>query len=773
MKRHLSSSTPAEDNFKLENLFLFEKPDQTIHTLLEYQSLKYKDKVAIKSTTFEMTYREINNYSNIAMNEIVKVTGSQNRFISIFLDHDAPMIVSMIAVLKSGNGYVCLEPHVPESITVSKLIDSQSIGLITNDQYLELAVKLVGNDIPIINIDRLTKKSELNFSVSESPDNYAYLLYTTGSTGKPKGTLQNHRNFLYLMRNYTKTAKITHNDTISVIASFSFSAAIMDIFGALLNGATACIWNLKLCGFEKMPVFLKQNNVTIFHSSPTAFRHLCKFSQTTDLKTIRLVYLGGEGASRKDFELYKCFFPFNTSLICSYGSTELGIITQFVTDVRQSIESYYIPMGSPVDFVTLFILDKNGNEVPDGQIGEIAISSPYLALGYWNRHEINKKQFFKKDEKRIFLTRDSAKKIDGNYIYYGRVDSQINLRGYRIILDEMDMLIKSNPSVQHSITLLRNDISAEPCLVSYIILQPGSNLSTIGIRNYLKPKLPEVMIPSYFVFMESFPLTNNGKTDKKMLPKPLILRNKFSLENRYVPPRNEVEKKLCDIWANTIKTDIVGLHDNFFSLGGTSLSAMEMVVEINNKFGLSIPLINLLELPDVHAMAKLINNQLNNRGHMIQTRFLSFSDIPDILSLPKNKNELLYAFPHSQFPLTADHFYSVINTRKESTVAILNNSICGILSLYDIKEGKECFIGNLMVDYEKRLQGIGRVLIETISEIAIRKYSVKRLKISCWAENNSALLFYKKLGFLPYDVIDKKIENKKIAVLLLIRQINR
>ncbi len=590
--------------------FSKEKIEHTIAHCFVQQAERRPEHTAFKSPKYCISYRKLHRWSNSIAHEILNICNSQGKFIALALEHDAPMIAAMLGTWKSGNAFVALDPETPFKANEVKVVDSESIVVITNDNNMGLAKALANNRIPVINIDKISSEHENMDYIYATPDTPTYLLYTSGSTGIPKGTMQIHRNVLNFIRNYTNTVFISQDDRLSLVASYSFSAALMDIIGALVNGATVFSWNLRLNGFEGMSEWITNERITIFHSTPTVLRHFSKtITGKEDFKDLRLLYIAGEGSSRRDFEIYKKYFSSHSALICALGSTELAIITQFHADKDTEIDGDYVPLGTPVENTQIMLLNEQNEEVKEGEVGEIVIKCPYLAIGYWNKPEINSRCFrVDKDGDRIFYSSDMARlKKDGQFEYMGRKDTQVNLRGYRIILGELDVLIGNHPDVQEATVLAREDVFEDMCLVAYIEPKKGRCILVSDIRSYLKDTLPEVMIPSYFVFLDQMPITTNGKTDRKALPKPTPFRTRPEMSNNYATPMSVTECKLAELWADMINVDKVGLNDNFFDLGGTSLVAMQLVIKVNQIFNTEIPLERLLREPDIFSMAKIID----------------------------------------------------------------------------------------------------------------------------------------------------------------------
>ena len=361
--------------------------------------------------------------------------------VALLLGHDVEMIIGMLGVLKSGHIFVSMDPTYPEERLLYLLEDTGARLIITDDLHEATAVKLrdkTNRHLRILNLSRrnLTDSSDLsdeNLPERVGPESLAYLMYTSGSTGYPKGVMQKHRNTLHFTMNYTNGLHLSRTDRLSLIPSFSFSAAMMDTFGALLNGATLCLYDIRRDGPAKLGQWLIDRKITIYHSVPTVFRHLvAALTDEMSFPDLRVIDFGGEPVSSPDVELYKKYFPEQCLLVNGLGATELNVIRQYYLDHRTEIYGNLVPVGYPVSDTEILLIDETGNEVKYNRPGEIVIKSEFLSPGYWELAE-QTEQVFKAaagSEQRLYYTGDLGRlRTDGCLEHLGRKDSQLKIRG--------------------------------------------------------------------------------------------------------------------------------------------------------------------------------------------------------------------------------------------------------------------------------------------------------------------------------------------------------
>jgi amino acid adenylation domain-containing protein len=564
--------------------------EQAIPDRFEQQAKRYPNRIAVKTRDHELTYEALNEAANRVAHAILARCGEGEEPIALLFEHGAPAIVATLAVLKTGKIYVPLDPSYPRARMAYMLEDSRACLIVTHNKNLPLAVELAQNALQVIRMDALDSHlSEENLGLSISPDAPAYILYTSGSTGQPKGVVQNHRNVLHEIMNYTNAAHMGADDRMLLISSLSFADAVRTLYGALLNGAALLPLDLKQEGLGSLARWLMEEEITIYRSVPTTFRHFCR-SLTGGRKfpQLRLVYLAGEPVYRGDVEVYKKHFSADCILVNGLGSSETLTYRWYFLHQKTPIAGHHVPVGYAVEGKETLLLDESGQEVALGRIGEIAVKSRYLSPGYWRRPDLTQDKFLpdpRGTEERIYLTGDLGRLMpDDCLVHVGRKDFQLKVRGFRIEPAEIEMALLDHAAIQEAVVVTRSGSSGDPRLVAYLV--PGTRtVPAIGeLQRFLADRLPDYMIPATFVMLDALPLTPNGKVDRRALPVPDSER----LEGAFVAPHSPMEKLVAGIWQDLLGVDRVSVHDNFFDLGGDSLLALQAIAPLEHQLDLRI-----------------------------------------------------------------------------------------------------------------------------------------------------------------------------------------
>lgn len=572
--------------------FKKEEIEQSIPARFEQQSDRYPNRIAIKTKSHTLTYYELNQTANRVAHVILSQRGEGVETIVLLLEHGAPVIFALLGVLKTGKIYVPLDPLYPFGRNSYILEDSEANLIITNDRNLSLAKYLAQNGCPLINIDEIDSNiSNENPRLSISPDNIAYILYTSGATGHPKGVVQNHRNVLHNVMKYTNGIHICVDDRLSLIPSLSFAASVSDIYGSLLNGAALFPYNPKEEGLSKLSNWLIQEEITIYHSVPTVFRHFARtLTGKEEFPKLRLIKLGGEQVYKKDVELYKKYFRQNCILHIGLGATEMNIIRQYFIDNQIKLNGIIVPVGYSVEDSGVILVDDSCKDIGFNQIGEIAIRSRYLALGYWGNPELTRATFLpdpKSGDERTYLTGDLGLLLpDGCLVHLGRKDFQVKIRGHRIETAEVEVALLDIKGIIEAVVVAREDLSGDQRLIAYLVADWETKPSISKLRRHLQERIPDYMVPSVFVLLDALPLTPSGKVDRINLPKPDLSNSLF--EKNFLPPKTSLENQIANVWQEVLCVDHVGLNDNFFDLGGNSLLLMEVIEKLEKLIDIRI-----------------------------------------------------------------------------------------------------------------------------------------------------------------------------------------
>jgi amino acid adenylation domain-containing protein len=590
--------------------------DRSIPARFDEQAEKYPDHIAINAIAESLSYRELKQQADRIAAIILGELGVGEGCVALLFDHGIAMIAAMLAVLKAGKVYVPLDPAHPITRIDYILKDTQAKIALTDQAHLDQAQELATGSVKILNLDdpALTNVDDLGHGQlpQVSPDALAYILYTSGSTGQPKGVVQNHRNVLHFIRSYTNNLYLNAEDSLSLLSSYSFDAAVMDIYGALLNGATLCPINVRQ-GMSEVTEQLISSRITIYHSTPTIFRYV--FRQLSDdqlLDSLRLVVLGGEEVSVADVDLYRDHCLADCLMVNGLGPTESTIALQYFIDRQTLLAGYTVPVGYPIEETEVLLLDRAGRETL--MIGEIGIRSPHLALGYWRQPEITAAVFLPDPEgqnRRIYCTGDLARRLpDNGLLYLGRKDAQIKIRGIRIEPGEIEAVLSEHPMVRENAVIAMGGPSQEKHLVAFVALKGSLKLSPDQFGAYLRERLPMYMIPTAIVEVSSLPLTPTGKIDRRALQ----ANNRIQMIEReaLVPPRDSIELQLSNLWRDLLKPEAVGVTQGFFELGGTSLIALIIIDRIEKQFGVQLSLSTFLLENTIERIGARLRRQSAN-----------------------------------------------------------------------------------------------------------------------------------------------------------------
>jgi amino acid adenylation domain-containing protein len=587
-----------------------EETEQSISQRFEQQVSRYPDRLAVKTKNCQLTYAALNKIANRVARTLLAQRGEGPDSIALLLEHDALMIGALLGVLKAGKVYVPLDPSFPHGRNAYILEDSQAGLIITNTENRSLAESLSDNGHSLIDIETIDPTlSDENVNLSISADTLANIIYTSGSTGQPKGVVQNHRNALQVAMRYTNGFRIDAEDRLTLLQSYSVAGSVSNMLGALLNGASLFPYNVKQEGLIELANLLIEEEITVYHSVPTVFRQFANTLTGKDrFNKLRLIRLGGEPVHPEDVELYKKYFSSDCIFANSYGASEAASVLRYCVDKDTEISSPAVPVGYPLGDVEVLLLDEDGNTVGYDHVAEIAIKSRYISPGYWRKPDLTQATFTTDPQdkgERIYRTGDLGyRQPDGCLLVTGRNDFRVKIRGFRIEIAEIELALRGLTSIRDAAVVAHEDQRGENQLVAYVVLEPARTPTTSELRGYLKEELPDYMVPSAFVVLETMPLTPNGKLDRLALPAPSLDRPE--LDTNFVSPRTPVEERLVGIWEEVLGLERVGVRDDFFELGGHSLLATQVVSRVRSALRAELRLRDLFEAPTVAGLAERI-----------------------------------------------------------------------------------------------------------------------------------------------------------------------
>ncbi len=646
---------PSEEKLKILNDFSGIQADyprnKTIHQLFEEQVERTPDNIAAVFDDVELTYRELNRRANCVAAHLIGRGVQVETIIGIMLPRSIEMVIGVFSILKLGGTYLPIDPDYPGDRIEFMLSDSKAEVLFT------LRGVNISDDVKkertIIYLDDKIyyRKNEKNPLLEYNSGKLAYIIYTSGSTGQPKGVLISHRNVINTIYDINNRFKISEKDICFSISSLCFDLSVYDIFGLLFVGGTIVIPNSKFINDPKMWIsYLIKYKITIWNSVPVFMQMLVEYD--INKKTyLRNVLLSGDWIPLTLPDKIKSQFR-DVDVISLGGATEASIWSIYypIKQIQSSWRS--IPYGKPLNNQYFYILDSDLKVCPIGGIGELYIGGEGVALEYLNRPKLSKNKFIGNpfvSYDIIYKTEDLGRWLpDGNIEFLGRIDDQVKIRGFRIELDEIKIKFLEYAKMKDAEIISKEDNNGDKYLCAYFIAEV--ELDEKELRKYLSTKLPLYMIPTYFIKLEKFPLTSNGKIDRKNLPEP-----HFEKKSLFVEPRNELDLIIVDIWSDVlnIEADKISIDDSFFLLGGHSLKIVQLIAKMNISFNNNFLVSDIFKYSTVRELSDSINNELSKKWSALVS--LSINNI--------NKN--IYLIPAAATNITS--FSSLVNSLDKSS----------------------------------------------------------------------------------------------------------
>lgn len=567
------------------------------------------DRVAIKAKSEQVSYGQLNRRANTIAQAIRGRVHGEPQPIALLFEQGVDAIAAIWGILKSGNTYLPLDPSYPAARNRRILDDAEPLLLLTNHSNREKALGLEWPEQRLIDISRLPDCESGFPSMTISAETPAYIIYTSGSSGEPKGVVQSHRNVLFDIRRQIQDLATTTADRYGMLFATCSSASVVHIFGAHLSGASVSPFDIRNEGLSPLADWLASEEITILDINVATFRDLCRLLPVGEgFPKLRLLAPGSEPVYKRDVELYKRHFAPTCIMQNALGTTETRTATQFYIDMQTEIETNLVPVGYPVPGKKVLILDENRREAPVGDVGEIAIRSRYLSSGYFRKPDLTAAAFLPCPEDpnaRTYLTGDLGQYMrDGLLMHLGRIDSQIKIRGYRVEIAEVEMALLRLPHVCEA-AVAAHDNGSGYQLVAYLVLEPGNGPSLREMRVELARVLPAHAVPSRFEFIQSLPLTLNGKLDRRALPPPSQTRT--GLPPDFVHPCGQRESALASLFEDVLGFGPVGACDSFFDLGGHSLLAARLAVRVEEIFGRAMAPSAILVHPTARELASYLD----------------------------------------------------------------------------------------------------------------------------------------------------------------------
>lgn len=571
----------------------------------------HPDRLAIVTPTQAVTYAELNQQADWIAAWLFANKNGDPEPVCLLFGQEVAAFAATIAVLKSGNFYVALDPLYPQARLVEILNDTGASILLTSNACLDLASQLCSDRVTLLNIDALSSPCAPLPSLSIAPDAYAYIGYTSGSTGKAKGVIETHRNHICHWRNLMQAQPSYGDERVLFLNRLSFSGGQLAFYTTFLAGATLYLYDLHSECMADLPAWIQQHQITVWNSVPTVFRTFVEQIKTPEqVASIRLLRLASDAVLPQDIEAYRRLWGPSCQLWLGYALTEAKTVTMTFLDHSTPIAPTEIPNGPPINGIEIWIVDETGQRLGPNQVGEIVVRSRYVSPGYWRDPALTTARFQPDPhEPGVFLVQTGdLGKLDakGNLIHKGRKDTQVKVRGYRVELSEIESQLASLAGVQEAAVRTFPLNGGDVRLAAYVVSNRSPQLTSSQLRHLLSQRLPDYMIPATFTLLDRLPVNRNGKIDRAALPPPSATRP--PLETLFAPPCTALEQAVAALWCELLELNTVGINDNFFELGGHSLLAVRLIWQIEQKFQQVLPLRQFIFKPTVAHLATLLGD---------------------------------------------------------------------------------------------------------------------------------------------------------------------
>lgn len=566
--------------------------DRSVAARFEKVAHDLPEKLAYVGNDIVLTYDQLNCHANRIARLLIEETGRHPCRIGILLDQSGLNFVSILGVLKAGKCFVPLDPHVPTERLLTYIDKAQIKCILTISDNQELSDTLVSACALRVNVNAVPDElSDENLNLQVSPDAEGFIIFTSGSTGVPKGVVQPHRSIMHSTWSFTREFNVTSDDRQLMLYTPGVFGAQREMFLGLLNGTTTYHYPAREKGVMELAQCIEKNRITIYGSVATVFRRLLgQLGKDQRFDSVRIVKVGGEATYWADVDLFEKHFSKECKLFCGFSMTEANLMTSMFVERNQPRKGDRVPLGRPIAGKKIFVVRPDGNPCSEEEVGEICVQSRFIATGYAGDAALTGARFQTDNLDPTLVTYKTGDRgyfgADGVLYFEGRTDHQTKIRGFRVDLTEVESTLIGLEDIQECAVKTHEYPDRDVRIVAYVVFKPESTHSIAQLRMSLSEKLTSYMIPSQFVILDEIPQTSSGKVDRVALRKPETVSRDDTQE--YVEPRNKTEAFLKSCWESWLEIAGVGTEDDFFDVGGDSLSATQLLLDVNEAFGVNL-----------------------------------------------------------------------------------------------------------------------------------------------------------------------------------------
>lgn len=567
------------------------------------------DRPAIVTVSGAVTYGELNRRANGLARAILDRRGPGAEPVVILAEHDTPAVVAILAALKAGKIFVPLDPREPAARLADHVAAAQAGLIVAGPERRDIATALAGAGVEVMSTEVDRAASAADPGLRPANREPAAIYFTSGTSGEPKGIVSDHRFALHRVMEHVNSFRVAPGDRLSLLHAMSSSASFRHLFGALLSGATLLPFDIRAEGVGALAAWIDREQITMIHAAASVFRQLvAPLVGPRHFPSLRLLWVANEPVFASDVELYRAKIGDHCTFVVGYAISEAGTVCHYTASGRAPFSDGVVPVGDAVVDKEVLILDEASRPLAVGEVGEIAVRSEILAIGYWRRPALTRRAFVPDPDgsaARVYRTGDVGRlRPDGCLEHLGRKDGMPKLRGLFVDVIEVERTLLGSGRLLAAAVTVREDRPGDQRLVAYVVPHPTGGPSREDLRRLVSGALPTHMVPSIFTFVDTLPRTPNGKLDRRALPAPE--RSRPDLEQTFVEPATPIEREVARIWAEALDLDRAGLDDDFVALGGHSLLGSRIMTRLADAFGLEPPLRWLADCHTVRQTAAMI-----------------------------------------------------------------------------------------------------------------------------------------------------------------------